>query len=84
MRKKILFLTFSLALAGAAAGLGLGALASDLVVRALGAGPFVSPEISPWVLGRGLLVGLALGLAGTVFCVWQVMRVPLLAAVNRG
>ncbi|HET8980920.1 MAG TPA: ABC transporter permease [Solirubrobacteraceae bacterium] len=73
----------AISLAGAAAGLGLGALASDLVVRALGAGPFVSPVVSPWVLGRGLLVGLALGVAGTLFCVWQVMRLPLLAAINR-
>lgn len=75
--------TMAISLAGTLIGLGLGALASQVVVRALAAATFVSPNVSPWVLGRGLLVGLALGVIGALFCVWQVMRVPLLAAINR-
>jgi putative ABC transport system permease protein len=70
-------------LAGAAVGLGLGALGSQLVVHALGAGTFVSAEVSPGVLARGLLVGAALGVIGALFSVWQVMRVPLLRAIDR-
>ena len=75
--------TLAISLAGAAVGLGLGAVGSELVVRALAAAKFVAPYISLWVLARGLLVGLALGVIGTMFCVWQVMRVPLLKAINR-
>ena len=75
--------TMTISLVGAAAGLGLGALASRLVVRTLAAGAFVSPSVSLWVLARGLLVGVALGVLGALFCVWQVMRVPLLRAINR-
>jgi putative ABC transport system permease protein len=75
--------TMVVSLAGAGLGLALGALASELVVRALAAGTFVSPDVSAWVLARGLLVGFALGVLGALFCVWQVMRVPLLNALSR-
>lgn len=75
--------TMTISLAGALVGLVLGALASEVVVRALAAATFVSPDVTLWVLGRGLLVGLALGVLGALFCVWQVMRVPLLAAISR-
>jgi putative ABC transport system permease protein len=75
--------TMAVSLAGALAGLVLGALASDLVVRALSAAAFVTPDISVWVLARGLFVGFALGVLGALFCVWQVMRVPPLEAISR-
>jgi putative ABC transport system permease protein len=75
--------TMTISLLGAAAGLGLGVLASGLVVRALSAATFVSPSVTIWVLARGMLVGFALGVLGALFCVWQVMRVPLLGAINR-
>ncbi|HUO71822.1 MAG TPA: ABC transporter permease [Solirubrobacteraceae bacterium] len=75
--------TMAVSLAGALAGLALGALASDLVVRALSAAAFVTPDVSVWVLARGLIVGFALGVVGALFCVWQVMRVPPLQAISR-
>lgn len=75
---------FVISLVGAAAGLGLGALSSELVVRAFAAATFVAPSIGLWVLARGLLVGFALGFVGAMFCLWQVMRVPLLRAISRG
>ena len=75
--------TMVVSLGGAVAGLCLRALASALVVRGLAAGAFVSPDVSVWVLVRGLLVGFALGVIGAMFCVWQVMRVPVLTAINR-
>ena len=62
----------AISLAGAVVGLVLGALASELVVRALAAATFVTPDVSLWVLARGLLVGFALGVIGALFCVWQV------------
>ena len=75
--------TMAISLAGALIGLGLGVLASGLVVRALAAATFVSPYVSPWVLARGMLVGFALGVIGALFCAWQVLRVPLVRAINR-
>jgi putative ABC transport system permease protein len=72
----------AVSLAGAVVGLGLGVLASELVVRALAAATFVSPEVSVWVLGRGLLIGFALGVVGALFSVWRVMRVSPLKAIN--
>jgi putative ABC transport system permease protein len=72
----------AVSLVGAMVGLGLGVLASELVVRALAAATFISPKVSIWVLARGLLVGLALGVVGALFSVWRVMRVPPLKAIN--
>ena len=42
----------AVSLVGAVVGLGLGVLASELVVRALTAAAFVSPEVSVWVLAQ--------------------------------
>ena len=73
----------AISLAGAVVGLGLGVLASGLVVRARAAAMFVSPYVSPWVLARGMIVGFAVGVIGALFCAWQVLRVPLVKAINR-
>jgi putative ABC transport system permease protein len=73
----------AVSLAGAGVGLAVGALASELLVHALAAAAFVSPTVTLWVLGRGLLVGFALGLLGALFSLWQVMRVPTLKALQR-
>ena len=75
--------TMAISLAGAVVGLGLGVLASGLVVRARAAAMFVSPYVSPWVLARGMIVGFAVGVIGALFCAWQVLRVPLAKAINR-
>jgi putative ABC transport system permease protein len=72
----------TVSLVGAAVGLGVGALASELVVQALAAGTFVSPAVTAWVLARGLIIGFALGVIGALFSVWRVMRVPPLTAIN--
>src|SRR5947209_19523038 len=48
-------------LVGAAIGLLIGVAGRDLLVRALSASAFVSPDITAWGLGRGLLGGLAIG-----------------------
>lgn len=73
----------AISLLGACVGLGLGVLASELIVKTLSAAAFVSPDITAWVLGRGLLVGVALGVFAALFAVWQVMRVPALKALER-
>ena len=70
-------------LGGALVGLGLGALASELLVKALTASTFVTPAITPWVLGRGLLVGFALCVLGSLFALWRILRTPTLKALQR-
>lgn len=75
--------TMVISLVGAAVGLALGALGSVLLDHALAAGPFISPIVTVWVLGRGMLVGFGLGVIGASFCVWQVMRTPVLRAISR-
>jgi putative ABC transport system permease protein len=73
----------AVSLLGSSVGLAVGALASVLLVQALAAAAFVSPVITLWVLARGLLVGLALGVLGALFALWQVLRVPTLKALQR-
>jgi putative ABC transport system permease protein len=73
----------AVSLLGTGIGLVVGALASELLVRALAATTFVSPAVTVWVIGRGVLVGLALGVLGALFSLWQVMRVPTLKALQR-
>jgi putative ABC transport system permease protein len=75
--------TVAISLTGAAVGLGIGALASLALVQALTASTFVSPAITPWVLGRGVLVGVALGVIGALFSLWQILRTPTLKALQR-
>lgn len=65
-----------MSLVGTAIGLGLGALAGHLLVNVLAAATFVSPDVTTWVLIRGLLVGVGLGVLGALFSVAQVLRVP--------
>ena len=75
--------TVAISLAGAAVGLAIGALASVLLVAALTASTFVTPAITLWVLGRGVLVGFALGVLGALFSLWQILRMPALKALQR-
>ena len=70
-------------LGGALVGLGLGVLASELLVKALTASTFVTPAITLWVLGRGLLVGFALCVLGALFALWRILRTPTLKALQR-
>jgi putative ABC transport system permease protein len=75
--------SLAVSLVGVAAGLLLGVAAAELVVRGLEIGVFVSPDVTAWVLVRGLLVGIALGALGALFASWRVMRMPLLEALGR-
>lgn len=75
--------SMALSLLGVAVGLGLGVAAAELVVHGLELGVFVTPSITAWVLVRGLLVGIALGVLGAIFASWRVMRMPLLEALGR-
>ena len=60
---------------GAAFGLVLGVLGAQLLVDAIGAQTFVSPQVTAWDLGRGLLVGVVLGVLGGVYPAWRAAHV---------
>ncbi len=57
---------------GAMAGLLVGVIGGDLLVRALGVSAYVSPSVTAWGLGRGLLVGFAIGVLGGIYPAWRV------------
>ncbi len=61
-------------LAGAVIGLGLGAIAGELIVRAFGASSLVAPHVTAWILGRAVLVALATGALGSIYPAWWVTR----------
>jgi putative ABC transport system permease protein len=70
-------------LLGAGLGLALGIALSELIVRALSASAFVAPEITAWGLGRGLLVGVAIGVVGGLYPAWRVSRLRPAEALTR-
>lgn len=61
-------------LLGAVLGLTLGVFGSDLLIGALGAAQWVDPRITAWGIGRGLLVGGAIGIVGGLYPAWRVTR----------
>jgi putative ABC transport system permease protein len=63
-------------LLGAGLGILAGILVSRLVVNLLSAGGFVNPVLTLWGLGRGLLIGLAIGVLGGLYPAWRVSRRP--------
>jgi putative ABC transport system permease protein len=70
-------------LLGAAAGLLLGVIGSELLVSAMGVGAYVSPSVTAWGLGRGLLVGVGIGVLGGIYPAWRVTRMPPLKGLAR-
>jgi putative ABC transport system permease protein len=67
---------------GAAVGLLVGVIGSHLLVNALGVSAYISPSITAWGLGRGLLVGVAIGVLGGIYPAWRVTRMPPLRALS--
>ncbi|MGH2879038.1 MAG: ABC transporter permease [Solirubrobacteraceae bacterium] len=72
----------AVSLIGAAAGLLLGVLGAGLLVDALGVSSYVSPSVTAWGLGRGLLVGVAIGVLGGIYPAWRVTRMTPLKALS--
>jgi putative ABC transport system permease protein len=67
---------------GAAAGLLAGVIGGGLLVSALGVSAYVSPSVTAWGLGRGLLVGVAIGVLGGIYPAWRVTRMTPLRALS--
>jgi putative ABC transport system permease protein len=66
---------------GAAMGLLIGVIGGGLLVSALGVSTYVSPSVTAWGLGRGLLVGVAIGVLGGIYPAWRVTRMTPLRAL---
>jgi putative ABC transport system permease protein len=70
-------------LVGAAIGLLLGVIGSDLLTHVLSVSQFVSPQVTAWGLGRGLLVGVAIGVLGGLYPAWRVTRLDPVQGLRR-
>lgn len=73
----------SLSLIGASLGLLLGIAASEIIVRVLDVSALVSPHFTAWGLGRGLIVGVAIGVLGGLYPAWRVTRLAPARALAR-
>jgi putative ABC transport system permease protein len=56
---------------GAALGLLLGVIGARGLNDALGVSAVVTPDVTPWTLGKGLLIGFAIGVIGGLWPAWR-------------
>jgi putative ABC transport system permease protein len=66
---------------GTGGGLLLGLMASKLLPGALGLSAFIAPDLTVWVLGRAILIGIAIGLVGALYPIWRVTRMRSVVAL---
>jgi putative ABC transport system permease protein len=59
------------AILGAGLGLLLGVIGADALNRALDVSSVVSPHVTPWTIGQGLLIGIAIGVLGSLYPAWR-------------
>ena len=52
-------------------------------MRILGFGGYVTPSITAWGLGRGLLVGILIGVLGGLYPAWRITRMTPLRGLAR-
>jgi putative ABC transport system permease protein len=59
---------------GAGLGLLLGVVGAGLLNDALAVSAVVTPRVTPWTIGQGLLIGVAIGVLGGLYPAWQGTR----------
>lgn len=69
---------------GASLGLVLGAYGAGALANALDVGSVVKPEVTAWSMGRGLIIGIAIGVLGGLYPAWRVSRLPAEDLLARG
>jgi putative ABC transport system permease protein len=60
---------------GAALGLLLAVVGAGWLGHALGVSAVVSPHVTPWTIGQGLLIGVAIGVLGGLYPAWRATTV---------
>ena len=60
---------------GAGLGLLLGVVGANWLGDALGVSSVVSPHVTPWTIGQGLLIGVLIGVLGGLYPAWRATRV---------
>ena len=56
---------------GAGVGLLLGIVGAGLLNDALSVSAVVTPRVTPWTIGQGLLIGVAIGILGGLYPAWR-------------
>ncbi len=69
---------------GAGVGLLLGVLGAGGLTDALGVSTVVTPQVTAWSMGRGLITGIAIGVLGGLYPAWRVSRLPAEDLLARG
>ena len=69
---------------GAGVGLLLGALGAGMLGDALGVATIVEPDVTPWSIGRGLIIGLVIGIFGGLYPAYRVAVAPAERLLARG
>jgi len=59
------------AILGAGLGLLLGVIGADALNKALDVSSVVTPHVTPWTIGQGLLIGVAIGVLGSLYPAWR-------------
>jgi len=76
LRIAILVLAEGVAVSVVGAGLGLllGVIGAGLLNDALDVSAVVKPHVTPWTIGQGLLIGVAIGVLGGLYPAWRGTR----------
>ena len=76
LRVAILVLAEGVAVSAIGAGFGLllGVVGAGLLNDALSVSAVVTPEVTPWTIGQGLLIGVAIGVLGGLYPAWRGTR----------
>jgi putative ABC transport system permease protein len=69
---------------GAALGVAIGWVGAGLLIHVLGAQAFVSPDVTAWVLGRALLIGVLIGVLGGIYPAWRAAHLSPARALAQG
>ena len=69
---------------GASIGLVIGAYGANGLADALDVGSVVKPAVTAWSMGRGLIIGVAIGVLGGLYPAWRVSRLPAEDLLARG
>jgi putative ABC transport system permease protein len=66
--------SLALGVVGAVAGVVLGVVAAELLVRLLATSALIVPDVTAWGLARAAAIGLGIAVAGALYPAWRVSR----------